>query len=318
MPIKSRKIVTTENVDKNIYYCRKCGLVKKETDFYSCSDAFLDKNGRLSICKECCNIMYDNFIENEKTIEKTIYRMCKILNIKYSEEAISMTKSRIETSKSHGKDINAIFGIYKSQLMVQDKTDNGDPYLSGVSKFTFEEPSKDSIVFKEIETDRKDFEYLKKIWGKVESIEEYDFLEEEYLRWASPIGNVTHSEEVLIREICHYQNQIRKFRIEGNVAKVDEISKMMRAVMKDSMLTPALQNAANNGKNADCFGVWIKDIETRKPAEWYLEQTKYKDIDGLTDDINDIKRNMKNFITNSRDFSTTELESLYSDMDSED
>jgi hypothetical protein len=309
---RSRKILKEENTDKNIYYCRKCGKIKKSADFYTTTDNFLDKNGKVSICKQCCNDMYNRFFENEKTIEKTIYRLCKILNIKYDESAISLTKSRIESSKSDGKEIEGIFGIYKTILIAIQRKESDSPTIESGLCLEFFEPSKDSIVFTQIEETNKDIDYFKKIWGKVESIDEYDFLEEEYIRWVAPLGNVTHSEEVLIREICHYQNQIRKYRIEGNFSKIDEISKIMRSVMKDSMLTPALQSAANNGKNADTFGTWLKDIEQKTPAEWYKDQKKYKDIDGIGVDIKDIIRSTKNFVTNSRDFSSAELESLES------
>jgi hypothetical protein len=308
----SRKILKEENTDKNIYYCRKCGKIKKSIDFYTTTDNFLDKNGKVSICKQCCNDMYNRFLENEKTIEKTIYRLCKILNVKYDEGAISLTKSRIENSKSDGKEIEGIFGIYKAILIAMQRKESDSPTIESGLCLEFVEPSKDSIFFTQIEETSKNIDYFKKIWGRVESIDEYDFLEEEYVRWVAPLGNVTHSEEVLIREICHYQNQIRKYRLEGNIAKVDEISKMMRSVMKDSMLTPALQSAANNGKNADTFGTWLKDIEQKTPAEWYMDQKKYKDIDGIGADIKDIIRSTKNFVTNSRDFNSAELESLES------
>jgi hypothetical protein len=94
--------------------------------------------------------------------------------------------------------------------------------------------------------------------------------------------------------------------------------------MKNSALTPALQNAASSGKNAESFGVWIRDIEQLVPAEWYKDQSKYKDIDGLQDDITDIKRSIGNFITGSREFNTTDLEEIndldddYSDSEIED
>ena len=53
------------------------------------------------------------------------------------------------------------------------------------------------------------------------------------------------------------------------------------------------------------------------PAEWYADQEKYKDIDGIEEDIQDIKRSCKNFLVGSRDFGTLDLESI-NDIDDND
>jgi hypothetical protein len=78
--------------------------------------------------------------------------------------------------------------------------------------------------------------------------------------------------------------------------------------MKETALTPAQQGGSS--KSIDTFGNWIKDVETMTPAEWYKEQEKYRDMDGIEEDLEDIKRSIKNFITDSRDFTSTELEGL--------
>jgi len=88
--------------------------------------------------------------------------------------------------------------------------------------------------------------------------------------------------------------------------------------MKNSALTPATQNIANSGRNADTFGNWIKDIENLSPAEWYEDQLKFRDMDGLEEDRENIKRSIGNFITGSRDFNTTDLEDINEgDLDEE-
>ena len=73
--------------------------------------------------------------------------------------------------------------------------------------------------------------------------------------------------------------------------------------MKTASVDPAKANAASAGKSHDAFGLWIKDIEQFKPAEWFEEQEKYKDMDGFILYIqNYIVRPIRNFITGNRDF----------------
>ena len=73
--------------------------------------------------------------------------------------------------------------------------------------------------------------------------------------------------------------------------------------MKTASVDPAKANQASSGKLQDAWGVWVKDIEQFKPAEWHDRQEKYKDMDGFIPYIKDyIVRPIKNFITGQRDF----------------
>ena len=73
--------------------------------------------------------------------------------------------------------------------------------------------------------------------------------------------------------------------------------------MKTCAVDPAKTSLANSSKALDAFGVWIKDIEEKSPAEWYKDKKKFKDIDGIDDYLKKyVTRPIKNFITGSRDF----------------
>ena len=299
-----------------LIYCRKCQEAKDNTHFYKATDAFLDANGYFSICRECMGDIYNRFIQIDHSFEKAILKMCRLFNIKFDQDALSAAQKHIDTFQIDGKEIESPFGIYKSKLVSSQRVAVGQANPN--ADLTFVEPGRE-IVEAMKSDDFLDIEYLEKIWGKSTGLEEedYEFLEAEYGRWVGPIGNVTHGEEVLIRDICHLQNQIRKERILGSFKKVDSLIEARQKIMKDGALTPLLQNAANSGKNADCFGTWLRDIEQKMPAEWYADQSKYKDMDGVEEDKQDILRSCKNFMTNSRDFNTSDLESIggLDDMD---
>ncbi|HSH51936.1 MAG TPA: hypothetical protein VK982_09470 [Bacteroidales bacterium] len=73
--------------------------------------------------------------------------------------------------------------------------------------------------------------------------------------------------------------------------------------MKTASVDPAKANAISSGQSVDRFGVWIKDIEQYRPAEWWEQQEKYVDMDGFKLYIKDyIVRPIKNFFTGTKDF----------------
>lgn len=314
--VKSKRIIPVElGEEKETHHCRKCMLDKAPTHFYVATDLFLDSSGFMSICKNCINIIYHDFFETEKSLERTILRMCRMLNVKYDEGAINAAKMHIETLAEKGTETESVFGIYKNKLISVQKTRISEKGKDS-RDLTFEEPSGEVLsTIPEKEVD--DAEYYEKSWGKGSNLgtEDYEFLEEEFSKWKNTIKCDTQAEEVLVREICHKQNEVRKARIEGR--SVDNLVKSLQEIMKTSALTPALQNAASSGKNYESFGMWIKDIEQKTPAEWFADQKKFHDMDGIEEDKKDILRSIGNFITGSRDFNTTELEEI-GDLDSEE
>jgi len=299
--------------DKPKFYCRKCTEIKLGIHFYKATDIFLDSNNLMSICKDCCQGIYDSFLITEHTIEKALLRMCRLLNVQYSEKAVESAKQHIKTRAESGTAISNIFGIYKSKLIAIQRAQIGKKDVN--EDLTFIEPS--LTIVESFPVDPiLNIEYYENAWGKGKNfnIDDYEFLESEFSKWEKTTQCNTQGEEVLVRLICHQQNKIRKAMIKG--VSVDNLVKSLQEIMKNSALTPALQNAAAGGKNFETFGMWVKDIEQKTPAEWWEDQEKFHDADGMTEDMNDIKRSIKNFITNSRDFGTSELEGV-SDLDEE-
>ena len=295
------------------FYCRKCMKMKLGLHFYKATDIFLDSSGYMSICKDCCQDIYDSFFISEKSVEKTLLRMCRLLNVQYNEKSIESAKQHIKTRADSGTTISNIFGIYKSKLIAIQRAQIGKKDVD--EDMTFVEPSSDVIEAIPIDS-TPDLAYYENAWGKGKDlgIEDYEYLESEFDKWQKTTQCDTQGEEVLVRLICHQQNKIRKARINGK--SVDNLVKSLQEIMKNSALTPALQNAASSGKNYETFGKWVKDIEQKTPAEWWEDQEKFHDVDGMTEDKDDIIRSIKNFITNSRDFGTSELEGV-SDIEDE-
>jgi len=144
---------------------------------------------------------------------------------------------------------------------------------------------------------------IRKFWGMGFEDDDYDFLEEEYSQWEKTHKCDTRSEITLIREICVVVLDIRKCRSGSLNKSAKDLRKELQDLMKTAAVDPAKANAISDGQTVDRFGVWLKDIEQKKPAEWHEEQEKYKDMDGFIPYIkNYIIRPIKNFFTGSKDF----------------
>jgi hypothetical protein len=309
----SSAVVSKTGVTVDKIYCRKCMKIKPSGEYFVAVDLFLDANGFMSICKPCISDLYKAIYAEEGIVERAVLRMCRILNIRYSEQAIEAAKKHIDGVNASGRNIEDFFGMYKQKIGVLQKVRLGEQDV--MEDLTFVEPSKDikdKIGYASID----DQEYYDNSWGRGLSPDDYYFLEQEFAKWKRTTKCDSQGEEILVRELCHKQNDIRKARLEGK--NVDSLVKSLQEIMKNSALTPALQSAANAGKNAETFGVWIKEIEQNTPAEWYQDKLKYKDIDGI-DEYNQkyITRPLQNFVTGSRDFNTGDLEEI-NDIDDVD
>lgn len=309
---RSRRIAKTVTVSKTgvevvSCYCRKCMKNMPPEKFFTRTDNFLDSNGYFSVCKDCINELYNKIYEFEThNVEQAILKTCRIMNIRYSPEAVIAMQRHVETMKSRGKnETENTFGLYKAKLMMTQKSKISDRDKD--EDFTFYEPEPEimeAIAYDPID----DQAYFEDCWGPGLSPDDYEYLEKEFAKWKRTTKCDTQGEEILVRELCHKQNDIRKARVEGK--SVDSLVKALQEIMKNSSLTPALQNAASAGKSAETFGVWIRDIESLSPAEWWQDQEKYKDMDDMSQDIKDIKSSIGTYITGSRDYNTTDLEEI--------
>jgi len=314
MPKSRRKTQVATSVSKTgveltTCYCRKCMEDKKHTEFYNALDLFLDSNGKMSVCKSCIQDIYTGQYLGQHSVDRSILNCCRILNIKFDDAALSALKTHLRTLESQGKTTNSPVGLYINKLYSVQKRAIGNKDYS--EDFTFVEP--DVIVkvehMEEGEVQEDVDAYLKRFWGERLSYDDYQYLEQELANWQETTKCDTHPELILVKEICYKMNEIRIDRLAEK--SVDGKVKALQELMKSSALTPSQQSAASGGKSAEAFGVWIKDIEQKTPAEWYKDHEIFQDVDNIQKYGEDfITRPLRNFITESRDFNIAELEKL--------
>jgi hypothetical protein len=297
-------------------YCRKCEKTLPLEKFFEATNPFLDSNGYLSVCKDCCNGIYYHYYSIYSDIKKSIQLTCQDLDVRFSIKALEQAQSQIDKLLSNGKKADAVFGTYKSKLSsTTKKNESMDCFRYKDSDCS---TTKNKIIIEDLETDFDDGEIdddLLLFWGKGFSFEDIVFLEAELSNWKQTHKCDNQAEITLLKEICIKILAIRTKREKSESASND--LKELQDLMKTASVDPAKANAASAGKSHDCFGLWVKDIEQFKPAEWYEKQEKYQDMDGFIPYIkNYIVRPIENFLTGIRNFFVDD--NIDADLDSVD
>ncbi len=285
---KSRKttksVISKNGTEVSAIYCRMCMETKAPSFYYQATDDFLDKNGFFSICKQCCQTLYENNLKIENSIERALYKTCRTLNIRYDPDAIEVAKQQIKNMNDRGTNATNFFGIYKSKLLAVSSAEIGK---RGDIDLTFQEetvlpPPSDPLLDHE-----KNAEELKQFWGDSMNRDDYIWLEKEYAKWEHDYDIRNSSEVNLLKLIILKLFDIKNARATGSTAKLE---KEFQDLLKTSALSPAQSSAASKSGFADTYGMLIKRIEEETPAEYYKD---YK----LFDDFFDLKKYIKNYIT---------------------
>lgn len=293
-------------MEKEKFYCRRCQRHLSDDNFYRAMDGGLvDTSGRFSVCKSCIQNLYDLIYNETGSMEKTINRLCRILNIKFTNEALDAAKAHITTLLESGKNANVIFGIYIMKLIATKKSMD----KAGVNDFQYEDIG---TIFVEKQIDVKEIpvpQEVKDFWGKEFSKEDLEFLETQYANFKQTHRADLFAEVVLLKEICYAMLRIKHLRIAKDPDLADAITGL-RMLMKESALTPKEAKAGNQNSGVDAFGLWVLDIERFEPAEWLKNDPRgdaYRDVNNVDDYYQKyIVRPIKNFITQSKDFNIEE------------
>jgi len=301
---KSRQL--REPIDKKDFeipddhnYCRKCRKIRLNDNFGKAVDLELDSGGRLSFCKDCVDLMYEKILMVENgSIQRTVLRLCKKLNIRYDERAIESAITHIQSKKSNPL---KLFGLYRAKLLVilRDSVNDTSVDLSYQYDDGVFIKKEENILSDNAFEEAKD---LKKFW-RIEDKDELEFLENEFSNFKKTHKADTHAEIILLKEICYKLLDMDKDRKTGK--STDASLKQLMSVMEKSLISPNMVSAANSGENLDTFGAWIADIEKEEPAQWLENEGHelYKDVDNIEDYFQKyFVRPLRNFILQAKDW----------------
>lgn len=241
-------------------------------------------SGKLPICKDCMkSYVYDE--DGLPNVErfKDILRICDYPFL----EAIW------ETSFNEEGDT---IGLYFKNVFLnfKDKTWKDS---DGVNVYTDVELGTKGKVTKSNYDDTE----LTRVWGRGFTTEELHWLEENYKNWDLRTDCSEFTVQKLVRRICITELKIRK--AEENNKPVDKLEESLLKLMNSSNLTPKTLKGINENDSQRAFGIWIKDIEKYRPAEYFEDKTLYEDYDGIMGYFNRfVLRPLRNLVAGSRDF----------------
>ena len=274
----------TRKKKEKIFYCtmqisERCdslsGNHTTEADFYK-SYSIFEKNGRQHICKDCIKeFVYDEDGKVDMENFKIILRKLDLPFIK-------------EVFESSVADKNETVGMYFKNIALNYKTYTWDDSDADINEYIDEETHK-----------LTDSELLKK-WGKF-PLEDLKWLEADYEDWYANHDCSLLSTRKLIKLICLKELEVQRMKEQG--IDTDKKEKALLDLLNSGNLTPRTMQLTNQDESQQAFGVWLRDIEKNRPAEYFEDKKLYHDYDGIMDYINRfLFRPMKNLISNSRDF----------------
>ena len=315
MPAR-KEITTKTNHVISESYCRKCVSMRPASDFYEAMDTgFADSVGLLSICKTSINEMYDDMISQKMSIEQAIHRLCIVLNVKYSNEAMASTKTHVQTLIDSGKNVSAIFGIYCSKMVALNKSmdksiDVDNSYEDIAVIFTSKELNTEVQIPQDIIT----------FWGSGVTPDEVRFLQSEYVQFTKNYTTEDHAQVSLLKQACYTLLELKNARSAQD--PTDKLVKGLQDIMKTLKVAPSAKDKDEGNVGSERFGEWIRDIELYEPAEWMKSDPRgdmYRDVANVEEYFeNYIVRPLKNFITNSKDFNIREEDSDMESLDDDD
>lgn len=283
-------------------YCRKCCETKRVNEFYKTMDKYLDANGYMSVCKDCLREMYSVFFQTERAVEKTILRICRMMNVQYNDAAIQSLELQLE-NKGKAPDDETVFGIYLTRLIAANKKHFREGDVTDDMDLTFYEPTTSVNVTDPLLDTDFGSDDLVSFWGSGGySYEDYKFLEKELAAWRKSHRIESRAEIVIVREICRLMLGMEKDRIEGKSSSGK--LKDLRDLMKDGTLSPNTAGMAGNAnKGEESWGMFIKMIENTTPADNLEKYAMYRDVDNVEKYNQDyMVRPLKNFVMTSKDF----------------
>jgi hypothetical protein len=286
---KTKKQVASK-VNLNTPYCTCCGQTDPK-EFYNSKSKIHKHTEKLSLCKKCIGDLFDYYMKRCEYQKKAVFYICRKLDVPFNISAYNGAETHSNKVgwkiwQSYFKELNSLGDTNKYGYCFDD----GQQFFDDTDII-----SKNPFEYEEADDEQKLF------WGYGFDPHEYAYLEHELSEWQKTHKCDNRSELTLLKEICIKLLEIRKKRESGE--NVSSEQKSLQELMKTANVDPAKSNMASAGKSHDCFGIWVKEIEQFRPAEWYEQQEKYKDMDGFIPYIrNYIVRPIENFITGIRNF----------------
>lgn len=248
--------------------CPYCGMLRAlNRDFYKTNSDFFMGTGRLPICIQCMDDIYQLFLERYQKPEAVIKRMCMMFDWYYDEDIVD--------SCAKGK---KVLGEYiKKMNLINYKNKSFDTSLhEGFSFRRINEKNESDYDFGGAGIHPDDVDR----WGDGLTEAEYGSLNAHYklLKDANP--NCDSNQDIFINDLCYSKMlQLRAIR-QGDYDAFNKMSDQYRKTFEKAGLKTVRDTS---GDEDFSLGVNIEMIEKFTPAEYYKDKKLYKDFDNIGD-----------------------------------
>lgn len=277
----------------------QCIGLKKDSEFFSSWSPF-HSNGKVPYCKECCNKMFQYYLDETKSAKTALYYTLMKIDIPFIKSIYEIVNERSLSGDKNGKRTPINIGTYVNELRRYSKNKEIWADFSATDVDITEVDAKIQTA----EIKQKEMKQWEIDWGIQDEVCDYEFLNDTFNRYTKGVEFVNPQQEDLYRDLCRDRLLLRK--INDNRYNGDEtIDKVQNRISKTMATLKVDQFESNRPKTASeqSFFAKIAQIEQTKPADLYKEPKKYKDFNKLRQYEEDmVLRPLLNTLCGHRDF----------------
>lgn len=216
----------------------------------------------MGICKDCTELVYDEYFKKYNEIKLAVYYTCRKLDVCFNSNTYDGALKQAEKKGSNP------WRIYMQKANSTGRNNGlgqGFDYSDDIEKGKedYEATINQQVTLIEI-TDA-----IISFWGGGMTTEDYTFLENEYQTLLSRFECDSYSLEMLFQEISHQRLDIKKKRQSGS--PVDKELKTLQDLLGSANIKP-VQSTGNSATEQATFGTLLKKWENDKPIPDPLEE----------------------------------------------
>lgn len=272
--------------------CTCCGKNKAISNFYYSSSYVNKYTETVQICKECIS----NYVVGDNSPDDMI-KVKDILRMIDKPFIESSWKKSVEESEKNDKNP---FGTYMKNIAMPHNKDKS---------WKDSQFKEDIVVVKKEKVpeinDTVTDEQLKewhRMWGE-EELEGYLFMDKFYNEYMTKFPKDSPAQVNTYKSLAKIHWKAEQKLANDEIKEWKELMDVSSKLHNDANIKPVQSKGVGEDKGLHCYGLWIADIEEKRPAEYFEDKKLYKDFDSLEKYFDKwVLRPFKNLFGKQRDF----------------
>ena len=262
----------------------------RESEFFNSWSKFSD--GKVFYCKNCVQKIYNYFLDETKSEKSATYFTLMKIDIPFIEEVYQ---------KAINKKTPYSVGTYITELhkSTQNKDIWGDSSSSNINL------NQTETIVQTVEDKKQELNKLEKIWGRQDSVEDYDFLEETFERYTKGIEFSNPQQEDLYKDLCRDRLLLRKIN-DNRYNGEETLDKVQNRISKTMSILKIDQYESNKPKTLSEQSLFekIRLCDENNVKDIYSEPSKFYDLNKIQYYNEKFSlRPLANMLVGNRDFS---------------